>query len=128
MTVSELARNAGFPGNRVRQACLSRVRFERFQRIAAPSPSRSDYRYGIKYKSIRAIYQATLHPQTRRRAERRRRSSSSPGAPTGPSRQAKLDRNRFADIGEACPRSNRTRRRIGPKGEDRNALARMIEP
>jgi hypothetical protein len=49
MTVSELARNAGFPGDRAGQACLSRVRFERFQRIAAPSPSRSNCRYGIKY-------------------------------------------------------------------------------
>jgi len=47
MTVSELARNAGFPGDRAGQACLSRVRFERFQRIAAPSPSRSNCRYGI---------------------------------------------------------------------------------
>ena len=39
MTVSELTRNAGFPGDRVRQAGLSRVRFERFQRIAAPFSS-----------------------------------------------------------------------------------------
>jgi hypothetical protein len=31
MTVSELARNAGFPGDRVRQAGLSRVRLSDFK-------------------------------------------------------------------------------------------------
>src|ERR1700722_5999393 len=45
----------------------------------------------------------------------------------GAARQAKLDRNRFSDVGQARSDSDRAWARPGAKGQNRNMLARVIK-
>src|SRR5580693_569115 len=45
----------------------------------------------------------------------------------GAARQAKLDRNRFSDVGQARSGSDRAWARPGAKGQNRNMLARVIK-
>jgi hypothetical protein len=88
MTVSELARNAGFGTSASDKPPFLESVLSDFKGLRRHfRVSRIAHRLNTLYICYKP---AILHPQTRRRADRRRRRSSGPRAPMGSSRQAKF--------------------------------------